>query len=300
MIEREAVSMRIDAYNAVSQVYKTSAYAKDKSIAVKKTEKDKYELSDTAKVYNTARTAVNEASDVRLDKVNDIKARMSAGTYNISSEAVADKMLESISQPEYTNPNAWINNLSASSYNNQLIIVAANGSYANVAMYNKNNDDTWETIVDTNGYVGVDGVGNASEYAHITPSGIYSLSIAFGVNSNPGTALPYTQVDSSYYWVDDPSSDWYNRFVTTNTTTPDWSSAEHIIDYPVPYAYAIAIDYNTSCVKGAGSAIFLHCSNGNPTYGCVSVPQSAMITILNNIRTGCSIIIDEAYNISDY
>ena len=97
MIEREAVSMRIDAYNAVSQVYKTSAYAKDKSIAVKKTEKDKYELSDTAKVYNTARTAVNEASDVRLDKVNDIKARMSAGTYNISSEAVADKMLESIS-----------------------------------------------------------------------------------------------------------------------------------------------------------------------------------------------------------
>ena len=65
MIEREAVSMRIDAYNAVSQVYKTSAYAKDKSIAVKKTEKDKYELSDTAKVYNTARTAVNEASDVR-------------------------------------------------------------------------------------------------------------------------------------------------------------------------------------------------------------------------------------------
>ena len=26
--------MRIDAYNAVSQVYKTSAYAKDKSIAV--------------------------------------------------------------------------------------------------------------------------------------------------------------------------------------------------------------------------------------------------------------------------
>ena len=87
MIEREAVSMRIYSYIAVIQVYKTSAYAKDKSIALKKTEKDKYELSDTAKVYNTARTAVNEASDVRLDKVNDIKARMSAGTYNISSEA---------------------------------------------------------------------------------------------------------------------------------------------------------------------------------------------------------------------
>lgn len=31
--------MRIDAYNAVSQVYKTSAYAREKGMAVKKTEK---------------------------------------------------------------------------------------------------------------------------------------------------------------------------------------------------------------------------------------------------------------------
>ena len=211
-----------------------------------------------------------------------------------------DTYSDSDSQPEYSDPNAWINELSASSSNNQLIIVAANGSYAIVSMYSKNDDNTWETIVDTSGYVGVDGVGNASEYTRVTPSGIYSLSIAFGVNSNPGTALPYTQADSSYYWVDDPASDLYNRFVTTKTTTPDWSSAEHIIDYPDSYAYAIAIDYNTGCIKGAGSAIFLHCSNGAPTYGCVSIPQSSMIAILNNIRTGCSIIIDNSYNIYNY
>ena len=84
--------MRIDAYNAVSQVYKTSAYAREKGMAVKKTE-----LSDTARLYNTAKAAVSEASDVRLDKVNDIKARIAAGTYNISSEAVAEKMLGSVS-----------------------------------------------------------------------------------------------------------------------------------------------------------------------------------------------------------
>lgn len=42
-------------------------------MAVKKTEKDKYELSDTARLYNTAKAAVSEASDVRLDKVNDIR-----------------------------------------------------------------------------------------------------------------------------------------------------------------------------------------------------------------------------------
>ena len=44
-----------------------------------------------------AKAAVSEASDVRLDKVNDIKARIAAGTYNISSEAVAEKMLGSVS-----------------------------------------------------------------------------------------------------------------------------------------------------------------------------------------------------------
>lgn len=89
--------MRIDAYNTISQVYKTSTYAKEKNIAARKSEKDKYEISDTAKLYNTAKTAVSKASDVRTDKVNDIKARIAAGTYNISSQAVAEKMLSSVS-----------------------------------------------------------------------------------------------------------------------------------------------------------------------------------------------------------
>ena len=235
------------------------------------------------------------------DSYSDNNSYSDDSTY-FNDDTYSDNSIYSDSdrQPEYSDPNAWINELSASSSNNQLIIVAANGSHAIVSMYSKNDDNTWETIVDTSGYVGVDGVGNASEYTRVTPSGIYSLSIAFGVNSNPGTALPYTQADSSYYWVDDPASDLYNRFVTTKTTTPDWSSAEHIIDYPDSYAYAIAIDYNTSCIKGAGSAIFLHCSNGAPTYGCVSIPQSSMIAILNNIRPGCSIIIDNSYNIFNY
>ena len=47
--------------------------------------------------HQTARTAVSKASDVREDKIADIKARMAAGTYNISSEAVADKILNNIS-----------------------------------------------------------------------------------------------------------------------------------------------------------------------------------------------------------
>ena len=204
------------------------------------------------------------------------------------------------SEPESSNPNSWLNNLSASANHNQLIIVSANGSRADVSMYVKTSSSSWETIVSAYGFVGMEGVGTASEYSSRTPAGIFSLSLAFGVNNNPGTSLPYTHVDSSHYWVDDPDSTYYNQFVSTNYISPDWSSAEHIVDYPGPYAYAIAIDYNTSCVKSAGSAIFLHCSNGSATYGCVSVPTQTMITILNNINPGCAIIIDNEWNITNY
>ena len=83
--------MRIDAYNAVNQIYQTSQISKAKATAKTSSASDKFEISQTA------RTAVSAASDVREDKIADIKARMAAGTYNISSEAVADKILNNIS-----------------------------------------------------------------------------------------------------------------------------------------------------------------------------------------------------------
>ena len=84
-IESEAVSMRIDAYNAVSQIYKTSSYSKNNKAVTNKKE------------YQVAKSAVASTSDVRMDMVNDVKARIQAGTYNISSEDVADKILDRIS-----------------------------------------------------------------------------------------------------------------------------------------------------------------------------------------------------------
>ncbi|MGN0318271.1 MAG: flagellar biosynthesis anti-sigma factor FlgM [Lachnospira sp.] len=89
--------MRVDALNAVSQIY-----AANSTTAVKKSTQtaqvsDKFEISDMAKTYSTAKAAVKAAPDVRMDKVEDIKARMAAGTYNVSSKDVADKILNSIS-----------------------------------------------------------------------------------------------------------------------------------------------------------------------------------------------------------
>lgn len=87
--------MRIDAYNAVSQIYQANSAAAVKKSSTSKSAQDKIEFSQTAKSYQTAKAAVNSVPDVRQDKVARIKAQMAAGTYNVSLDAVANKLLSS-------------------------------------------------------------------------------------------------------------------------------------------------------------------------------------------------------------
>ena len=57
--------MRIDAYNAISQVYQTNKQtACNRNKNVKDTS-DRIEFSETAKTYQTAKTAVDTAPDIR-------------------------------------------------------------------------------------------------------------------------------------------------------------------------------------------------------------------------------------------
>lgn len=95
--ERTAKSMRIDAYNAISQVYQANATSKVNSTGKVASANDKFDISDTAKTYSVAKTAVAGSSDVREDKIADIKARIAAGTYAVSAEDVADKIVNSVS-----------------------------------------------------------------------------------------------------------------------------------------------------------------------------------------------------------
>src|SRR5215216_1706174 len=54
---------------------------------------DSVTLSDSARALANARAAVQNAPDVREEKVADIKHRISDGTYQVSSRALARKML---------------------------------------------------------------------------------------------------------------------------------------------------------------------------------------------------------------
>lgn len=85
--------MRIDAYNKVSQMYQTSKVnAIDSTKKVGKS--DQLEISQTGKDYQTVKQAVAGVSEVRMDKVEEIKRKLASGTYDVSMNEVADKLLD--------------------------------------------------------------------------------------------------------------------------------------------------------------------------------------------------------------
>ncbi|MGN8856233.1 L,D-transpeptidase family protein [Catenibacterium mitsuokai] len=180
---------------------------------------------------------------------------------------------------------SFVANMSISHQTTQAITVVGNGgSYTTLIVHTKHNG-VWTETLSCSARVGKNGItGNKREGDGKTPRGIYSFGQAFGVAGNPGTARRWLQVNNNHYWVDDVHSAYYNKLVDASQTGIQWSSAEHLISYPTAYRYAIALNYNTACTPGAGSAVFLHCSTGGATAGCISVSQSDMIRILKMIQ----------------
>jgi len=87
-------SMRIDAMNQVSQIYsanrtKKSANSNALSFA------DTLELSQAGKALQVAKAAVAAAPEVREDRIAQIKAAMENGTWSVSDNDLADKLLDS-------------------------------------------------------------------------------------------------------------------------------------------------------------------------------------------------------------
>ena len=71
--------MRIDALNQISQVYGTNEKRKI-NYASRVSESDKLEISSFGK-------------DLQTDKVNDLKKQFANGTYHVTAEELADKLL---------------------------------------------------------------------------------------------------------------------------------------------------------------------------------------------------------------
>lgn len=115
-----------------------------------------------------------------------------------------------------------------------------------------------------------------------TPSGSFGFGFFFGIDSDPGVRFPWRAVTPDDFWDGDPTSSLCNQWVDSALSGAASAGAdpEPMQDAPF-YDYGAVIDYNTDpVVSGAGSAIFLHVSDGQPTTGCVSLPASELLPIL--------------------
>lgn len=143
--------------------------------------------------------------------------------------------------------------------------------------------------IETTAYIGKNGVTlQKKEGDGKTPLGEFELGKILGTHPreeiNKNGIVEYQQITKDMYWVDDSKSKYYNQLVDITKVEKDWNSAEHLIDYPIQYEYVIEIKTNPCNIKQKGSAIFLHCTNENPTQGCIAVDRNIMkklITIIN-------------------
>ena len=86
--------MRIETYNQIPGLYKLNKTTKNTNSASVQSGREQVQISQVGKDYQIAKQAVANASDVREDKVADLKARIAAGTYNVSPDDFASKLLE--------------------------------------------------------------------------------------------------------------------------------------------------------------------------------------------------------------
>ena len=244
------------------------------------------------------------------EDISEIEDNYNKKLEEINAE-IAEKKEEEISIPDNnvsssdsisnSNSEVGIANTEAAKSSSQIVtVVSSGGSYGELVFWEKDSSGNWIEVDRVSARLGQNGMKYASQVYEMdkcTPTGIYTLTEAFGINSNPGSGLPYRQLDGSEYWVDDENSQYYN---TMQFGEPNgrWNSAEKLIDFPGYYNYSIVIDYNRwPVVPGKSSAIFIHCDMGVYTYGCVAIPQQNLINLLTRLDSSKNpvIIMDFSY-----
>ncbi len=86
--------MRIDAITNVAQIYQPGKTNKAYASKTASMGKDEVNISSMGQTFQVAKEAVKNAPDVRDDKVADLKARIENGTYDVSADDFAAKLLE--------------------------------------------------------------------------------------------------------------------------------------------------------------------------------------------------------------
>ena len=137
----------------------------------------------------------------------------------------------------------------------------------------------WKVVLGpTKAIVGELGIGAPADGVYRTPEGTFGFDQAFGRQPNPGTTMPYFQATDQDWWDEDASSPTYNTHVRS-AQNPS-SITENLYDSGPVYDYAVNIAVNPQRIPGKVSGIFLHVTNGSPTWGCVAIGREEMRSVL--------------------
>ena len=86
--------MRIEAYNQVAQPYGVQSNYKTQKTSSVSASKDQVSISQAGCDYQVAKSAVSQASDIREDKVAQLKSMIDSGNYSVEPGDFASKLLE--------------------------------------------------------------------------------------------------------------------------------------------------------------------------------------------------------------
>jgi L,D-peptidoglycan transpeptidase YkuD (ErfK/YbiS/YcfS/YnhG family) len=188
-------------------------------------------------------------------------------------------------------PVAWFaKNVGAAA---QVISVVGTGGSDAWLLPGEKRNGAWVAIGGgTGAKVGPKGISAAyREGVPYTPAGIFTLPSAFGRKANPGTKLAYRRVDTNDWWVSDATSPFYNSYHRCVPGTCPFREAagENLGKAGAVYDYAAVMGVNLARTPNAGSAYFLHVTNGKPTAGCVAVLPGTVANLLRWLRPGAMI-----------
>lgn len=89
--------MRIESYSKVQHMYDAKKCGQVQQAKTHNTV-DKVDISDMGKSIQIAKNAVEATPDMREELVGSIKERVQNGTYEVSSESFADKLMQAYEQ----------------------------------------------------------------------------------------------------------------------------------------------------------------------------------------------------------
>jgi L,D-peptidoglycan transpeptidase YkuD (ErfK/YbiS/YcfS/YnhG family) len=190
-----------------------------------------------------------------------------------------------------TEERKWHEKLNKLNKNEQVLVVTTNHAKSRkgkLVFYQKENGMWKKVLPEIDVVVGKNGITTKKKEGDgKTPSGVFPLGTAFGTSKKPiGVKMPYRQTTKYDYWVDDPLSSDYNKWVHyRGNPKKRWKSFERL-NHPL-YKYAIVVRYNENpIIKRKGSAIFLHIWSrpSGYTLGCIAMSEKNLLKIMKKLN----------------